>query len=565
MSRWRNSAAVVLLALVSLAPAGAADPSAVRPMPGATGATDALSAAIVARLHAGAFEAPASRAEQQELQRLYPPGRNAARWLDAGGRPGPQAQAALALLTTADREGLVPADYHAEALAQSAARLAGAGGPAPDEAAAWELGLSLGVLRYLRHLHVGRVDPSAVRFRLPVRDHHHDFAALLDEALQGHRLTALVTGLTPPFGQYRALREELARYRGLAASPPPAALQTVPALAAGQRHAVVPALRERLRMLGDLPAHEAVDPQSDHYDAPLAEAVRRFQLRHGLGVDGVLGRSTQETLNVPLARRVRQIELAMERLRWLPHPDGRPFIAINIPMFRLWAWSAGGPDAEPALNMRVVVGRALDTQTPVFTEEMRYLVFRPYWNVPSSIVRQEILPALERDPGYLDRHEMELVAGASDDAPAVAATPAHLALLRQGGLRLRQRPGPRNALGAVKFIFPNAHNVYLHGTPALSWFERSRRDASHGCVRLEDPLALAQWVLRDQPQWTRERIEAAAAGKASLRVDLPQPLRVMLFYVTAAVVPGEGVVHFVADVYGHDRRLEALLARPPAR
>lgn len=213
-------------------------------------------------------------------------------------------------------------------------------------------------------------------------------------------------------------------------------------------------------------------------------------------------------------------------------------------MFRLWAWDAvdGRP---PAFGMDAIVGRASRTQTPVFMEDLREVIFRPYWNVPPSILRGEILPALRRDPDYLRKHDMEVVRGTEHDP-----------------LDVRQRPGAKNALGLVKFVFPNDDNVYMHGTPATELFARRRRDFSHGCVRVADPAALAEWVLRDLPDWTRARIETAMAGPGSTSVKLPRPITVVLFYTTAAVTPDDGRLHFVDDIYRHDARLDrALRAR----
>jgi murein L,D-transpeptidase YcbB/YkuD len=256
---------------------------------------------------------------------------------------------------------------------------------------------------------------------------------------------------------------------------------------------------------------------------------------------------------------VQQLELALERLRWLPDLEGGRFIGINIPMFRLWAWDTAVP-AEAPITMGVVVGKALNTRTPVLSDEMRYLIFRPYWNVPRSIVTGELLPTVTRDPDYLRRNDMEIVQGEGDSAHAVSASAEALEMLRNGTLRVRQRPGPKNSLGLVKFIFPNDDNVYLHGTPATQLFGRVRRDFSHGCVRLEDPVALAQWVLDDQPRWTRQRIEEAMAGSTSLRVNLSQPIPVILFYMTAMVMPSDQTLHFAPDIYGHDAALARALA-----
>lgn len=214
--------------------------------------------------------------------------------------------------------------------------------------------------------------------------------------------------------------------------------------------------------------------------------------------------------------------------------------------------------------MKVVVGRALRTQTPVFVEQLREVIFRPYWNVPRSILLGEILPALERDPNYLREQDMEIVRGTGDDAKAVDATAANVAQLRQGSLRVRQRPGPRNALGVVKFAFPNEKDVYIHSTPAQALFSRSRRDFSHGCVRVEAPVELAEWVLRDRPEWNRDRIRSAMAGTQSIHVKLSRPIQVILFYTTAAVVPEDGAIHFAEDIYRHDATLDrALTMRHP--
>lgn len=250
----------------------------------------------------------------------------------------------------------------------------------------------------------------------------------------------------------------------------------------------------------------------------------------------------------------------MERLRWLPHPGDERFVGVNIPMFRLWAWDSIPPDGSPTFDTAVIVGRALRTQTPVFVEEMTSVIFRPYWNIPPSILRNEILPALRRDPDYLRRQNMEIVSGAGDDAAVVRATPDALDRLGRGTLRIRQRPGADNALGLVKFVFPNDENVYMHGTPAPQLFGRNRRDFSHGCVRVQDPVALAEWVLKDRPEWTHDRILSAMNGSETVRVDLPGPIRVILFYVTAVVMPEDGAVHFAEDIYSHDTRLARALA-----
>ncbi len=497
------------------------------------------------------------------LAGLVPVCAPAASWLDAGGRPNGPAREALEMLANAAQEGLVPQDYQAAELARQAEALGpadGAASPPASRAAAFEHTLDAAMRRYLHDLSAGRVEPRSLGWH--IERQAPDVDAVLEAAVAGQRLAQEAAALRPRFAQYDQLRAALARYRALEADPALREPLPVPpgpaALREGEAYVGAAALRQRLVAFGDLPAGAAAAPE--RYDGVLADGVRRFQRRHGLEADGMLGRSTLAALNVPMGERVRQIEYAMERLRWLPDLAGRPFIGINIPMFRLWAWDPGHPEAR--IGMGVVVGKALDTQTPVMAEQMRYLVLRPYWDVPRSIVRHEVLPALARDPHYLQRHGMELVKGEGAQSQPVEAGGEALALLRQGALRLRQRPGPGNALGRVKFIFPNNANVYLHDTPAVALFGRARRDFSHGCVRVADPLALARWVLRDQPAWTTQRIEAEmAAGGEPRRVDLTQPIPVILFYMTALADASEPAgIRFAADLYGHDARLGAALA-----
>jgi len=324
-------------------------------------------------------------------------------------------------------------------------------------------------------------------------------------------------------------------------------------------------VRTRLIALGDLRADSTPLADPPVYEGDLVEGVKRFQARHGFEADGVLGKATWISLSVPIRWRVRQIELAMERMRWLPHLGARPFVAVNVPMFRLWGWDSVPESGAPNFEMGVIVGKALNTRTPVFMEEMEHLIFQPYWNVPKSILQKEILPILRRNLGYLEKEDMEMVDGQGDDATPVAATSENVDRLAQEKLRLRQRPGPKNALGQVKFMFPNDENIYLHGTPSPQLFGRARRDFSHGCIRLEDPVALALWALKDQPEWTREKILAAMNGAPSQRVPLTHPIRVVIYYVTAAVIPAENAVHFAEDIYDQDTPLDqALRARKKA-
>ena len=287
------------------------------------------------------------------------------------------------------------------------------------------------------------------------------------------------------------------------------------------------------------------------------DGVKRFQARHGLESDGVIGAGTIRALNVSAATRLRQIELALERERWLPEMRKEPLVFVNVSLFRLWGYDPDRPD-EP-LRMNVVAGKALAHETPIFIDEMEYVIFRPYWNPPPSILRSEIVPRARRDASYLERQNMEIVASGEDGAPPLPATPENLDKVLAGRLYLRQKPGEKNSLGLAKFIFPNSDNVYMHGTPAQSLFSRARRDFSHGCIRLESPAELAAWLLRHEEEWTPEKIEAAMKGSRPTQVNLKPKLKVIIFYDTA-YMDSKGVVHFADDYYGHDAKLEKALA-----
>jgi L,D-transpeptidase YcbB len=502
-------------------------------------------------------------AERAELQELYQSDNDAPLWLDAAGRPTRNGRDASTVLSQAGDEGLDPAEYYRDLLDRLIPRVEDAS-PAPSDLASFEVAVSAGMLRYLRHVHMGRVDPRAIGFRLETPRDQDDFPALLRSAIADQRVTAAAADLRPTLAQYRLLRDMLVDYRSLSSDPTLVAPSSITkAIHPGDVYGGMGALQHELVAVGDLPADTPAPEGHGRYDGPIVDGVRRFQARHGLEPDGVLGQSTITALRVPLTWRVRQIELALERLRWLPHLGDERLIALNIPMFRLWAWNMIPPSGAPLFGMDVIVGRALNTQTPVFAEEMREVIFRPYWNVPRSILRHEVLPKMERDPDYLRREAMEIVRGAGDIARRVEPTAEALIGLRQGSLRVRQRPGPKNALGLIKFVFPNQEDVYMHGTPAQALFAKSRRDFSHGCVRVADPVALAEWVLQDRPEWTPERILAATMGAQTIHVTLPRPIQVILFYTTAAVMPEDGTIRFAEDIYRHDARLDRALAMRP--
>lgn len=295
----------------------------------------------------------------------------------------------------------------------------------------------------------------------------------------------------------------------------------------------------------------------------MVEAVEHFQARHGLTADGKLDQQTIRALNVPLAQRVRQLEDALERWRWLPPSFPQPPIVVNIPEFVL---RVIGPNNKVVLAMKVVVGKAVRTETPVFAADMRFIVFRPYWNVPTSILRKEIIRSVTRNRDYIAANGYQVTDQSGRVVTSCRISDGELAELRAGALKVRQKPGSKNALGLIKFLFPNEHDVYLHSTPATQLFSRARRDFSHGCIRVQEPVDLAVWLLRDQTTdqqqpWTAEAVrEAMESGPNNRWVNLATPAPVLILYVTA-VVEEDGSVHFFDDIYGHDRSLEAELAQ----
>jgi murein L,D-transpeptidase YcbB/YkuD len=494
-----------------------------------------------------------------ELTRFYEPVGYAPAWFDDG-TPRPRAQAAVALLADAAAHGLDPSDYGVDRLRAELARARAAPLDAPG-LARLDTALTVAMFHYLSDLHRGRIDPRRLGWEIeasPKPD--EDLAAALRSAIEFDVLPALVAGAEPPLPFYRRLLGALADYRRL----PPDLAMTPPARAAtihpGDNYSELSALARMLANLGDLPPDTVVE--IDRYDGDVVEGVRRFQERHGLQTDGVIGKATWAALAVPIARRVRQIELALERLRWLPELPPGPLVAVNVPSFRLWALRDVHAGNAAALEMNVVVGRAGRTRTPIFMQDMRYVEFNPYWNVPRSILRNEMLPRLWHDPGYMQRQHLEFVAPdgsvyqyASDDLLAAAAA---------GELRLRQRPGHENALGRIKFSLPNRMDIYMHDTPATALFERPRRDFSHGCIRVADPVALAEFVLAELPEWNREAIVAAMASGVQRTVYLPQPIPVVIFYSTV-VIDARGRLLFPPDIYGQDARLERALAAAGTR
>ncbi len=472
------------------------------------------------------------------------------------GRPTIQALQAVDLLSKAASDGLEPQDYNAQPLRNALDRAWK--GPEISASATERLDTALtdSMQHYLNDLHRGRITPSQTRthfqFFVPAP---FDAAMYLSTALAENRLPEAVRQASPNNAIYASLHQALARYRQISLLPtwkdqlPPLPAKT---LLTGQPYAGADMLGHRLMALGDLPAGTVIP---ERYEGVLVEGVRSFQQRHGLLVDGVIGSATLTQLEVRPAQRIRQIELSLERMRWTPLFQTPRMIVVNIPEFMLRAYEVKNNKADVLLQMKVIVGRSKLTQTPIMDGEIQNIEFSPYWNVPRSIVISETLPRLRRDPAYFQRQGFEFVT--HDGSVLRTASQANIEALQHGELRIRQRPGPNNALGDIKFIFPNNQSIYLHHTPAVGLFNRDRRDFSHGCVRVEDPTGLAQFVLHQEPEWTRTRIQQAMTLGKSRTIRVLPPVPVLITYST--VVVKDDKVYFYPDIYGQDSMLDKAL------
>ena len=363
-----------------------------------------------------------------------------------------------------------------------------------------------------------------------------------------------------PLDEYERTLRALNQYRALAADENEDPLPSTPGpVTPGDSYSGVPALVRLLTHLGDLPEGVVCD-EPESYQGEIVTAVQKFQSRHGLEPDGRIGALTLEQLNTPLSVRVRQLELSLERWRRRPYDPNRPAIVLNLPEFRLRAFggtSASGSD--PELEMKIVVGQAPDRKTPILHSQLEAVIFRPDWNVPASIQRSELLPEIMQDRSWVSANNFELVTRQGEVVGAGKISDDMLSRLKSGELQLRQKPGPKNTLGLVKFVFPNEYGVYMHDTSARWLFDREHRDLSHGCIRVEKPEELAAWVLGKQPGWSRDRIDTIVQGTESVSVKIERSIQVVTMYSTAVVMQN-GEVDFFPDIYGEDAALEKELA-----
>ncbi len=472
------------------------------------------------------------------------------------GEDGPLGQAAefVALLRAAADEGLAPADYHlTEIDAHLSARAAGEGSSVAADADT-ELLLSDAMLLYAAHLGAGRVAPEAGDASFAPVSGRPDPMAALEHALATGHPNELALALRPPQRDYERLRQALVQFRALAARGGWPEVEAGEKLRPGARDPRVRQLRARLAADGSLAADRA---NGERFDEPLAEALRAFQRRHGLAVDGVVGPATLAALNVSATARARQIALNMERWRWLPADLGARYIAVNQPGFELSVVENG----DSVLRMRIVVGKP-QTRTPAFSAAMTHVVLNPYWYVPRRLAVEDKLPLVRRDPHYLASQHLRLLQGWAPNTRNIDPARVDWAHVSPASFpyRLRQDPGPWNALGRVKFMLPNPFQIYLHDTPSRALFQQANRTFSSGCIRVEKPVELAQYLLRDHPAWPPDKVAEQIKSGETRTVWLHEPIPVHLLYWTAWV-DETGLVQFRSDIYGRDERLVVALRR----
>jgi murein L,D-transpeptidase YcbB/YkuD len=454
-------------------------------------------------------------------------------------------------------DGLSPQYYHLAPIISLVDKVGQESAPDSVQLSDLDILLTDAFLTLGCHLSAGCVNPVTIETEWFANSLKVDVSSVLEQALNKKQVREALMELRPQKDVYSRLRLALARYRELFSKGEWPLVSSGSRLKKGSRSDRVVELRKRLAASSDLLADEAMG--GDLFDEKVEQSVIIFQKRHGLKIDGVVGRDTLDALDVPLKQRIRQMELNMERLRWILGNIEERFIVVNIANFRLDVIEHD----KSILSMKVVVGKPY-RRTPIFTAKMTYLVINPVWNIPDSIARKEILKKIKKDPHYLAEQNIKVFSGWRAQEQPIDAERIDWSKVTAKALpyRLRQEPGPLNALGTLKFMFPNKYDVYLHDTPAKNLFSDNVRAFSHGCTRIEKPLELAEYLLRDDPRWSQKELVAALEKGTEQIVQILRPLNVHVLYLTAWV-DESGLVQFRNDIYGRDKSLDEALREQP--
>jgi murein L,D-transpeptidase YcbB/YkuD len=503
--------------------------------------------AIEKRL-AAARPKPITEAQWKHAKNLYASFNGNPIWLDGDGLRERRTKTLMTALLNSDADALALDAYPLDELHRLLSALLDAKHPDAELLGDVDVTLTATYVALGEDLLTGQVDPSTVSQDWHIEPTPAQVDSALQRFLSDRRFDLAMTQMRPEYPEYRDLQKQLVRYRSIVAKGGWEPVPEGKALAPGDKAPVarLTALRERLAAEGYLAPDSASAGESATaaarrtaaggagvYDRALAGAVAQFQREHGIAVDSALGKETLASLNVPATFRLGQIAANMERYRWMPRTLGAKYVFVNVPAFRLEAYD----DGKEVLQMKVIVGAEYeDRNTPVFSDSMQYVVFRPYWNAPKSIMEKELWPKAEADPTFLERNDYEIV-------------------VENGEERIRQRPGEKNALGLVKFMFPNTFDIYMHDTPEHELFDKDVRAFSHGCIRLEKPVEMASWVLG----WPETQVrEAMENGPDDRRVNLKQKVPVYIVYFTTFM--RDGRVHFGNDLYGRDGALVQAVA-----
>jgi L,D-transpeptidase YcbB len=487
-----------------------------------------------------------------DVRAFYTGRQTAPAWVDHR-RPTDKAAQVITLFHTAHQHGFDPEDYSASELLEMSRAVETIDKESParlERLAEFDARMTAGLIRFGRDVAVGRARGDA---HWKPRRKAPDMVAAVAGAADDP--ATFIDRVRPPHPEYVALQKALDDLNGQKAKG--GWVKVGSTMKPGHAGAAVAELRQRLSMSGHLQGSGIRDQgsgsgdqgsRSSSYDADLHAAVKSFQELHSIAATGIVDEATLAALNVPLDRRIHQVAINLQRWRYMPDDLGQRHFIVNIPHYHLVAREGG----KPVMDIRVVVGKP-GQNTPIFSEDMETVVFSPYWNIPDTIAENETAPAVARDPDYLTRQGIEILRVSSGVSETVDASDVNWdSADAVKGLVFRQKPGAGNALGHVKFLFPNRHNVYLHDTPADALFARPGRAFSHGCVRVEEPELLAKYVLRDYPEWNDEAIFSAMRAGVEKHVKLKEKIPVHITYFTAWV-DGNGGLHFQPDIYGYDR------------